>query len=67
LRRFKDGVLTSFKTADGLAGNDVKVIIESKAGGLLIGTYDGLSRFQNGRLTSWQEANGLPSVPSARV
>ncbi len=61
LRRFKDGVLTSFTTNDGLAGNNVKVIIEAPAGGLWIGTYDGLTRFENGRLTSWREADGLPS------
>ncbi|MBA4182988.1 MAG: hypothetical protein H0X49_03135, partial [Acidobacteria bacterium] len=61
LRRFKDGVLTSFTTADGLAGNDVKVIIEARAGGLWIGTYDGLTRLQNGQLTSWRETDGLPS------
>jgi ligand-binding sensor domain-containing protein len=61
LRRFKDGVLSRFTTADGLAGNDVKVIIEARAGGLWIGTYDGLSRLENGRLTSWREADGLPS------
>ncbi|HVE56233.1 MAG TPA: two-component regulator propeller domain-containing protein [Pyrinomonadaceae bacterium] len=61
LRRFKDGVLKSFTTADGLAGNNVKTIIEAKSGGLWIGTYDGLSRFENGRLQSWREADGLPS------
>ena len=61
LRRFKDGVQESFTTADGLAGHDVKVIIEARAGGLWIGTYDGLTRFENGRLTSWREADGLPS------
>ncbi len=61
LRRFKDGILTSFSIDDGLAGNDVKTIIEARAGGLWIGTYDGLSRFENGRLTSWREADGLPS------
>jgi signal transduction histidine kinase/ligand-binding sensor domain-containing protein len=61
LRRFKDGVLTSFTTADGLAGNDVKVIIDARAGGLWIGTYDGLTRFENGHFTSWREADGLPS------
>jgi signal transduction histidine kinase/streptogramin lyase len=61
LRRFKDGVLTSFTTADGLAGNDVKAIIEARTGGLWIGTYDGLTRFENGRLTSWRESDGLPS------
>ncbi len=61
LRRFKDGVLTSFTTADGLAGNDVKVIIEARAGGLWIGTYDGLSHYKDGKFTSWREADGLPS------
>ncbi len=61
LRRFKDGVLTGFTTADGLAGNDVKVIIEAQAGGLWIGTYDGLSHYKDGKFTSWREADGLPS------
>jgi signal transduction histidine kinase/ligand-binding sensor domain-containing protein len=61
LRRFKDGVLTNFSIADGLAGNDVKVIIEARSGGLWVGTYDGLTRFENGRLTSWREVDGLPS------
>ncbi|HEX8638221.1 MAG TPA: two-component regulator propeller domain-containing protein, partial [Pyrinomonadaceae bacterium] len=61
LMHFKDGVLESFTTADGLAGNNVKVIIEAHSGGLWIGTYDGLTRFENGRLTSWREADGLPS------
>jgi signal transduction histidine kinase/ligand-binding sensor domain-containing protein len=61
LTRYKDGVLTVFTTAGGLAGDDVKVIIEARAGGLWIGTYEGLTRFENGRLTSWREADGLPS------
>ena len=61
LMRFKDGVLTKFTTAGGLAGNDVKVIINARAGGLWIGTYGGLTRLENGRLTSWREADGLPS------
>jgi signal transduction histidine kinase/ligand-binding sensor domain-containing protein len=61
LRRFKDGVQESFTTADGLAGNDVKVIIEARAGGLWIGTYDGLTHYKDGRFTSWREADGLPS------
>lgn len=61
LMRFKDGVLTSFTTADGLAGNDVKVIIEARNGGLWIGTYDGLTHYKDGKFTSWHEADGLPS------
>lgn len=60
LRRFKDGVLTGFTTADGLAGNDVKVIIESKAGGLWIGTYGGLTYYKEGKFTSWTENEALP-------
>jgi len=61
LGRFKDGVLESFTTADGLAGNDVKVIIEARAGGLWIGTYDGLTHYKDGKFTSWHETDGLPS------
>ena len=61
LRRLKDGVVTNFSVADGLAGTDVKTIIPARAGGLWIGTYDGLTRFENGRLTSWREEDGLPS------
>ena len=61
LVRFKDGIVTSFTTADRLAGNDVKVIIEARAGGLWIGTYDGLTRLQNNQFTSWRETDGLPS------
>lgn len=61
LKSLKDGVLTNFTTADGLAGNDVKVIIDARAGGLWIGTYDGLTRIENGKITSWREADGLPS------
>ncbi|HEY9283108.1 MAG TPA: two-component regulator propeller domain-containing protein [Pyrinomonadaceae bacterium] len=61
LKRFKDGVQESFTTADGLAGNDVKVIIEARAGGLWIGTYDGLTHYKDGKFTSWREADGLPS------
>lgn len=61
LMRFKDAALTRFTTANGLAGNDVKVIIDAQAGGLWIGTYGGLSRYHDGELTSWTEENGLPS------
>ena len=61
LMRYKDDILTKFTTENGLAGNDVKVIIDAHSGGLWIGTYGGLSRFQNGKLTSWTENDGLPS------
>ncbi len=61
LRSLKNGIVTNWTTADGLAGDDVKTIIEARSGGLWIGTYNGLTRFENGRLTSWREADGLPS------
>src|SRR5205807_511479 len=59
LTRFSDGDgTTTFTTADGLAGNDVKVIIDARAGGLWIGTYGGLSLFKDGKFTSWTEKDG---------
>lgn len=62
LTRFSDGATaTTFTTADGLAGNDVKVIIDARAGGLWIGTYGGLSLFKDGKFTSWTEKDGLLS------
>jgi len=61
LTRFSDGAAVTFTTADGLAGNDVKVIVEARAGGLWIGTYGGLSLYKNGKFTSWTENDGLPS------
>jgi signal transduction histidine kinase/ligand-binding sensor domain-containing protein len=61
LTRFSDGAATTFTATDGLAGNDVKVIIDARGGGLWIGTYGGLSLFKDGKLTSWTENEGLPS------
>lgn len=61
LIRFKDGVEAVYTTNDGLAGNDVKVIINDGAGGLWIGAYGGLTHYVNGRFTTWTERDGLPS------
>ena len=61
LIRFKDGVEVVYTTNDGLAGNDVKVIIDDAAGGFWIGAYGGLTHYLNGRFTSWTERDGLPS------
>jgi signal transduction histidine kinase/ligand-binding sensor domain-containing protein len=61
LIHLKDGVETVYTTKDGLAGNDVKVIIDDGSGGFWIGAYGGLSRFSNGRFTAWTEREGLPS------
>jgi len=61
LVRFKDGVPTVYTTKDGLAGDEVKVIIDDENGGIWIGIYGGLTHYKDGRLTSWTEKDGLPS------
>ncbi|HKQ03934.1 MAG TPA: two-component regulator propeller domain-containing protein [Blastocatellia bacterium] len=58
--RYKDGVRTYFTIKDGLAGDDVKVIIGDGAGGLWLGSYGGLTKFSDGRFTAWTETHGLP-------
>jgi ligand-binding sensor domain-containing protein len=61
LIRYQDGALTTWMTKDGLAGDDVKVIINGAAGDLWIGSYGGISRFKDGKFTSWTEREGLAS------
>ena len=62
LVRHQDGASTLLTTRDGLAANDVRVIVESKtAGRIWIGGPGGLTRWQDGRLTGWTEDDGLPS------
>jgi signal transduction histidine kinase len=60
LVRYHHDLFETFTTKDGLAGDDVRIILEDESG-LWIGTYGGLSRFENGRFTSWTEKDGLPS------
>ena len=61
LTRLKDGSTAAYTTNNGLAANDVKVIIDDKNGGLWIGAYGGLTHYQNGQFTAWTEKDGLPS------
>jgi ligand-binding sensor domain-containing protein len=58
--RWQDGAATRYTTADGLAGNDTKVILEDGAGGLWLGSYGGLTHYRDGRFTAWTEKDGLP-------
>jgi signal transduction histidine kinase/ligand-binding sensor domain-containing protein len=46
---------------DGLATNDVRVIVGDSRGDTWIGGYGGLTRIHRGQLTRWTEAEGLPS------
>ncbi len=48
-------------TRDGLATDDVRVILEDRGGDTWIGGYGGLTRFHNGVMTRWTETEGLPS------
>ncbi len=61
LASYRDGKAARYTTQNGLASNNVKVIIESAGGGLWIGCYGGLSRLADNRLTTWTEGDGLPS------
>jgi len=58
---YRDGPSRTLTVQDGLAGNDVKVIIESASGDLWIGGYGGLTRLHGGQCTRWGERDGLPS------
>lgn len=62
LVRSKDGTSTFYTTKDGLAGDEIKVIIGDGAGGLWIGAYGGLTHYKDGQFTRWTEADGLPST-----
>jgi signal transduction histidine kinase/ligand-binding sensor domain-containing protein len=48
-------------THDGLASDDVRVILEDRSGDTWVGGYGGLTRIHNEVTTRWTEAEGLPS------
>src|SRR6185437_6726599 len=53
LVRLAKGVFTGFGKTNGLAGNNVRVIFESKDGSLWIGTTTGLSRYADGQFRNY--------------
>lgn len=57
--RVLNGEKTHFTVADGLPGDDVKIIHEARDGTLWFGTYGGLAKFENGRFKSFTTADGL--------
>jgi signal transduction histidine kinase/ligand-binding sensor domain-containing protein len=61
LARLKDGVAQYYTTNDGLAGDEVKVIIGDGSGGMWIGSYGGLTHYKDGQFTKWRETDGLPT------
>ncbi len=46
---------------DGLATDDVRVILNGRHGGLWVAGYGGLSSLRNGQVRAWTERDGLPS------
>lgn len=54
---YDKGTFRFFGAREGLARGIVLSIIEDRRGGVWLGTSAGLSRFQNGRLTSITQAN----------
>ena len=61
LARLKDGVMTMFTTANGLAANRIREIAETTDGTLWVETEQGLARFEsNGFVPAGQ---GQPAGP----
>jgi ligand-binding sensor domain-containing protein len=65
LSRLKDGHFEVFTTANGLVNDTVSALCEDREGALWIGTDSGLSRYANGRFTSYVEATSRAS-PTGR-
>lgn len=60
LVKFRNDSFSVLTTKDGLAGNRVRSLYEDGDGVLWVGTYDsGLSRYKDGRLTSFTPRDGL--------
>jgi ligand-binding sensor domain-containing protein/signal transduction histidine kinase len=64
LARFDGVAFTVFRTEThaGLPANDIRCLFEDRSGQLWIGTFNaGLSRYSNGKFTSYTTSDGLPS------
>lgn len=60
--RLKDGKISHYDQALGLAGDNVRTIYESKNGTIWIGTASGLSQFRNGKFRNFGLGDGLASA-----
>lgn len=54
-------IVAAYTTAEGLPGNDVKIIHEDRGGTLWFGTYSGLAKLENGKFTTLTTEHGLAS------
>src|SRR5437867_7336844 len=59
LIRLKDGTISHFSEADGLANNQPRCLLEAKEGSLWIGSEGGVSRYKDGKFTNGTVKNGL--------
>lgn len=60
LFRVHDGVLTAYRTSEGLLYNSVRTITEDRGGAIWIGIgAGGLSRLKDGQATNYTTAHGL--------
>ena len=57
----RDGVFTHYGKSDGLAGDVLKVIYQSRDGALWIGTTTGMSRYSDGKFMNYTRRQGLSS------
>lgn len=56
----KDGVGTTYTTADGVPGGNVWDITADADGKIWVGAEFGVARFENGRFRAFTKADGLP-------
>ena len=61
--RYDGKVFTNFTTKDGLSDNDVRAIIEDKAGNIVFGTKSGICQYDGKRFTSYSAINTLGILP----
>ncbi len=61
LVRLKNGVFSEFSTTNGMAGDAVQMIFESRDKTLWIGTTTGMSRYRDGAFRNFSTRDGLLS------
>ncbi len=61
LLHYQGGEVRRYTAADGLPGNDIRVVQEERNGVLWVGTYAGLARWDGTRFAAWTERDGLAS------
>lgn len=58
---YRDGIFTPLSSTNGLAGDEVRVIYESKDHSLWVGTTKGMSQYKDGHFRNYTHADGLLS------